>query len=187
MKIDSRNGLLLLGLSVALGCAWLNPLENAAIGHVDAGMKRALASFATARTLGALLSVAQGTDIAIEPAGVGVKFAPGQALRPVNEVVSQFADLMLAASVAFGVMRVSIAIASHWVFSACLTGVGLTWAWYRWRGSSGPGWLSRLVLAMLLVRFAIPLATIGTEAVFQGFLSAEYGPARLRSAEAATT
>lgn len=47
--------------------------------------------------------MAQGTEVAVEPAGVGVIFTPGQILDPVNDLLEQFSNLMLAASVAFGI------------------------------------------------------------------------------------
>ena len=43
--------------------SWLAPLDTPAIKQVDAGLKRALVSFAAARTLNALISVAQETEI----------------------------------------------------------------------------------------------------------------------------
>ena len=42
--------------------AWLAPLDAPATAQVDAGLKRALVSFATARALNGVISVAQGTD-----------------------------------------------------------------------------------------------------------------------------
>ena len=44
--------------------------------QVDAGLKRALATYAAARALNAVISVAQGTEVALEPGGVGVVLAP---------------------------------------------------------------------------------------------------------------
>ena len=96
-------------LVVLLG-AWAAPLGEPARASVDAGLKRALVAFAAARTLGAVVSVAQGTQVDIKPGGVGVGTAPGQVLQPVNELVDHFATAMLAASVAFGVQRVLLDI-----------------------------------------------------------------------------
>ena len=56
----------------------------------------------------------------------------GQALRPINDLVSQFAELMLAASVAFGVMKVMIAIGSFWPVSLLLSIFVVAWSWFRW-------------------------------------------------------
>jgi hypothetical protein len=174
MRRQLKRPLLLVALASVLAIAWLKPLEITATQQIDAGLKRALVSFATARALNAIISVAQGTEIAVEPAGVGVKLAPGQALRPINDLVSQFADLMLAASVAFGVMKVLIGIGSHWFVSLLLSASALGWAWFRWRGREPPSWLARALFVMLLVRFAVPLITVGNDALFQRFLSSDY-------------
>jgi len=174
MRHGTERFLLLLGLAIVLATAWLNPLEVAATEQIDAGLKRALVSFGTARALNAIISVAQGTDIAIEPAGVGVKFAPGQILRPINDMVAQFAELMLAASVAFGVMKVLISIGSYWVVSLLLSAFALAWISFRWRGRESPPWLARVLFVLLLVRFAVPLVTVGSDALFQRFLNDDY-------------
>jgi hypothetical protein len=174
MKQGAERILLVVVLAIALASAWLKPLDVAATEQVDAGLKRALVSFATARALNAIISVAQGTDVAVQPAGVGVKFAPGQILRPLNELVGQFAKLMLAASVAFGAMKVLISIGSYWGISMLLSAVALVWFLVRWRGWDAPSWLAGALLIMFLARFAVPLVTIGSDAVFHKFLSSDY-------------
>ena len=91
-------------------CSWLAPLDAPAVQQVDAGLKRALVSFATARALNAVISVVQGTELAIQPAGIGLILTPGQVLELINDLIENFSDLMLAACVAFGVQKVLIGI-----------------------------------------------------------------------------
>lgn len=155
-------------------CSWLAPLEPSANQTVDAGLKRALISFATARALNAVISVAQGTEIAVQPAGVGVIFSPGQALDPVNDLVEQFSNLMLTASIAFGVEKVLISIGAHWLVSALLTLFALVWAVVYLRQKMSPPWLSRLVVVLLMARFALPVVVIGSDLLFQRFMEADY-------------
>ncbi len=174
MRRGFERFLLLPILAVVLASAWLKPLEIAASHQVDAGLKRALVSFATARALNAIISVVQGTDVSVEPAGVGIKFAPGQALRPINDLVAQFAELMLAASVSFGVMKVLLGMGSHWAVSVLLSLFALAWFGLRWRGREAPVWLARILLVLLLVRFAVPLVTLGSDALFRKFLDGDY-------------
>lgn len=174
MKQGAERILLVVVLAIALASAWLKPLDVAATEQVDAGLKRALVSFGTARALNAIISVAQGTGIAIEPAGVGVMLAPGQILRPVNDLVGQFAELMLAAGVAFGAMKVLISIGSYWGISLLMSAVTIAWFVVRWRGLDSPGWLTSALLVLLMVRFAVPLVTVGSDAVFHKFLSSDY-------------
>jgi len=170
----ARRLLLLLGLAAVLGGAWLAPLDSSASQHAQAGLKRALVTFATARALNAVISVVQGTEVAVQPAGVGVIFAPGQVLDPVNDLVEQFSSLMLAASIAFGVELALIRIGGYWAVSLALTALAVAWAWASWRAAPAPAWLTRLFVGLLLVRFAVPLVVLGSEAGFRLFLEKDY-------------
>lgn len=161
-------------LAVLVACSWLNPLDSLAIKQVDAGLKRALVSFATARALNAVISVAQGTQVAFEPAGVGVNLAPGQALDPVNDLVEQFSHLMLVASVSFGVQRVLISVGGHWLVSMALTAVALFWSLLYFRQQTMPPWLSKILVVTIVLRLAVPVVTVGTDVLFQNFLAADY-------------
>lgn len=169
-----RRPLLILGLAAVLGCAWLAPLDSSASRYAEAGLKRALVSFATARTLNAVISVVQGTQVAVQPGGVGVTFTPGQALDPINDLVEQFSLLMLAASVSFGVQLALIKFGAFWGVSLALTVVALAWAWSGWRGPPARQWLTRFLVALLLVRFAMPLIALASEAAFHLFLADDY-------------
>ncbi|MEI7614294.1 MAG: hypothetical protein WCK63_15440, partial [Betaproteobacteria bacterium] len=166
--------ILALLVAALVACSWLSPLEPPANQTVDAGLKRALISFATARALNAVISVAQGTEIAFQPAGVGMIFSPGQVLDPVNDLVEQFSNLMLTASVAFGVEKVLITIGAHWGISLLLTLSALAWAAFYLRQSSSPSWLSRLLVLLLMARFALPLVVIGSDTLFEQFMHDDY-------------
>ncbi len=178
MKIDeshaARRLLLVLMVAAMVAGAWLATPEATADQHVDAGLKRALLSFASARALNAVISVAQGTEVALEPAGVGVVFAPGQALDPVNDLVEQFSNLMLMASISFGVQKVLISIGAHWVVSLLLSVAALGWMLFHGRGEPAPAWLSRILVVLLMTRFAIPVVTIGSDLLFRTFMAGDY-------------
>ena len=167
---------MVLAVAVALmvACSWLVPLESVANQQVDAGLKRALISFATARALNAVISVVQGTEVAVQPAGVGINFAPGQILDPVNDLVEQFGQLMLVASVAFGVEKVLISMGAHWAISSLLTVTAIAWVYAYLRRGTSPPWLTRMLLILLMTRFAMPLAIIGSDQLFREFLAADY-------------
>lgn len=138
---DAKRIIMALVVATMVACSWLAPLESAANRQVDAGLKRALLSFATPRALNAVISVAQDAEIAIQPAGVGVILAPGQLLDPVNDLVEQFAHLMLVASVALGIEKVLISIGAHWLISLSLTAAALGWGYFYFRTPASPLWL----------------------------------------------
>ncbi len=166
--------LLVLAVAAIVLGAWLAPIDAPASDRVDAGLKRALASFATARALNAVISVAQGTEVSAQPLGVGVNLAPGQALDPVNDVVEQFANLMLAASVSFGVQKMLIGVGGYWLVSLLLTVAIVARAWVYLGKLQPPAWLGSVLVVLLLVRFAVPLTTLGSDWLFQQFLADDY-------------
>ena len=178
MAATLRRLLLPAALLALLAAAWLVPPDAAATRQVEAGLERALVSWATARALNAAISVAQGTEVALEPGGVGVVFAPGEVLDPVNDLVEQFSTLMLAASVSFGVQRALLGIGAHAAVSAALSVAALAWGAWRWRRRRAPPWLARLLLVLLLVRFAVPAMALGGDLAFRVFLAPDYAAAQ---------
>lgn len=170
----ARKALVAFTMAAVTACAWLAPLDAPAMQQVDAGLKRALVSFATARLLNAVISVAQGTEASVQPFGVGVTFTPGQILDPVNDLVEQFSHLMLAASVAFGIQKALISIGSYWPVSLALSAAALGWWWCQLRRPQVPPWLSRLLVILLMLRFAVPVVTLGSDLLWQKFLATDY-------------
>jgi hypothetical protein len=89
-------------------------------------------------------------------------------------VVEQFSTLMLVASVAFGIQKVLLGIGAHWTISVLLTAAAAAWAVLAFRQRRSPPWPAQVLVVLLMVRFAIPLATLGSDALFQQFLAADY-------------
>lgn len=169
-----RRTLLLALLAVTVACAWLRPLDDLAGAQAQAGFKRAVASFATARALNAVISVVQGTELSVQPLGVGVTLTPGQMLDPLNDLVERFSDLMLMASVAFGVQLLLIEVGVHWGMSLALTLAAFAWAWPYIKRKQSPALLTRVLVALLLVRFIVPAAGMASDVVYRGFMQAQY-------------
>ncbi|NDZ17114.1 hypothetical protein [Variovorax sp. WS11] len=131
--------------------------------------------FAAARALGAVVSVAQGTQVALQPAGVGVNMAPGQALQPLDQLIDQFANIMLAASVSFGIQRLLLEVGCHWTVSAALSVAVLTIALLHWRNKPERlRWLQPVLVVLLVARFAVPISALGSEALYRAFMAEEY-------------
>ena len=81
---------LVAAVLIAVVFAWRAPLDAAANQQVDAGFKRALLSFASARALNAIISVVQGTEVAVEPAGIGALQLLGALTTEVAEETIDF-------------------------------------------------------------------------------------------------
>jgi hypothetical protein len=170
----ARKVILILGLLAAVVCSWTGPMDSPATAQVDASLKKAFVTFASARLLSGLMSIAQTAQLDFQPAGIGVSLSPGQMLAPLNELVKHFADLMLLACIALGIQKVLIGICSYWVVSLVLTLVMLAWVVVRFRQVQPPKWLSSAMVLMLMVRFAIPAGLLAAEEVSQKFLAEDY-------------
>lgn len=173
MKI-ARQAAVSLVLVALIFCSWFTTLDVPAKQRVDDGLKRALVTFAAARAASGVISVLQGTQIDIAPAGVGATLAPGQILAPINEMLKHLADLMLLACVAFGIQKVFIGMSSYWVFSLALTAIALSWAALFVSKHSPPAWLTKMLILVVMLRFAMPLAMLGTDLMSEKFLSQDY-------------
>lgn len=154
--------------------SWLDPIDSQANQQVESGLKRALVTFAAARALNGVISVIQGTEVSAQPFGFGLTLTVGQVLDPVNDLVEKFSDLMLVASIAFGVQKVLLAVGASWLISFAFSVVALAWCYLylteKWR----PVWLARTLAVLAIARFAIPVALVGSGLVFDSFLQATY-------------
>jgi len=178
-----RNLLLTVLAMLAVFAALSGTLDEVGNEQAQAAFKRALVTFAVARTLNGVISVAQGTEVAVEPAGVGVTFGVGQILDPINDLVEQFAGVMLVASTSLGIQNVLLGMTSWWGTTAALVAaVALALAVIWWPAERARRWdgaAVRLLLILLFLRFAVPLLVLGTNAVFDTFLATEQEAATL--------
>ena len=140
--------------------------------------QRAFITFALARTINGVISVVQGTEIALQPAGVGVTLTPGEILDPVNDLVERFSWIMMGATISLGIQNVLLDISAWWLIQA-LVAVLAAWLlirlWYPGQGSHvHRALLKRVFLLLLLIRFAVPVMLIANDLLYQKFLEARY-------------
>ncbi|QEA13597.1 hypothetical protein [Comamonas flocculans] len=185
-RLPPRTLLAMLGLALAVALCWWPRFNTVADEAVDAGFKRALVSFATARTLHGVIAVVQGTEVAVQPMGMGVTLTPGQMLAPINDLAAQVADWMLWASVAFGLQKLLLAMGGSLWVSGAVSLLALLWLAARLRGH-GPPWLTRLLVVLLFARLVMPVTILGSEQLFAHFLAQPYEQSQLASDAAAQT
>lgn len=121
-----RRGFILVVLVVLLTLCWSGHIERIAKAEADQALKRVVVAFSLSRTLNGLISVAQGTEIALQPAGVGVTLTAGELLDPLNDLVERFSVLALGASISLGgQMLLAELLAAFWVNAALTVLAGL--------------------------------------------------------------
>jgi hypothetical protein len=154
--------------------AWLPQPQQLALEHAEAGLKRALTTYAVARGLDALVSAAQGTELSAAPAGIGVITTPGQLLDPANDLLEQFSSLMLTAIVAFGLQVLLLQIGAHWLLSLSFTVVAVLLLLWGWRRGRVPAIWTRVLLVLAVARFAMLGCTFASDWVYRGYLAERY-------------
>lgn len=172
------------------GAAVSGVADNISQTYSERALKRALTTFAVARTLNGVISVAQGTEIALEPGGVGVMLTPGQILDPVNDLVERFSSVMLVAASSLGLQIILLEILSWWIVTAMLVASLAIWIASLWSPELGKkGYVRltiRLALILTVVRFAIPVVIISTNFLFDTFLLSKHEAATAELQTSAT-
>lgn len=176
---------LTLSLAVAalLAVAASGVFDRVGFEYTERSFKRALVTFAVARGLNAVISVAQGTAIAVEPAGVGLNFTPGQVLDPINDLVEQFSWVMLAAATALGLQRLLLELFASDLFTGLLAAVAVGALLALWLPRLAPPWralLLRLAVVLLVLRFAVPVLALTGELFYGTFLHERYAASSAR-------
>jgi hypothetical protein len=159
--------------------------------YTEDGFKRALITSGIARGLNGVISVAQGTEVAVEPVGIGVTFTPGEILDPLNDLVERFSWIMLASGTSLGVQRVLLDVTA-WVGFTALVGLAIVAAavvgW--WPGPVPPvirRGVYRLALVLVILRFSVPMIAILGETLYSRFLEPQYAASKQKLEQTAET
>jgi hypothetical protein len=157
---------------VSTAIAYSALVDDTGRRYSDEAFKNALVTFAVSRTLNGVISVAQGTELALEPGGVGVILTLGQVLDPINDLVERFSTVMLVATSSIGLQSVLLRISAWWGLTLALTlasGFVLLALWWPKFGATRIA--IRILLIALFLRFAVPTLVIMTTLIFNQFLA----------------
>lgn len=170
--------------------AYLNTLDKVAEQYTEAGIERALISFTIARGLNGVISVAQGTEFALSPAGVGLTFAPGQILDPVNDLVERFSWVLMVSGSSLGIQRLLIAITSTPIISILffvLVGLFVFMLWQpdTWQlikdkkiRSITQSIFNKTLILLIFIRFSVPVIALINEVIFLHYLQPQFTQAQ---------
>lgn len=156
-----------------MALSWTATVDDHADDVTLSNLKQALAILALARTFNGVISVAQGTEVAIQPVGVGVTLTLGEILDPLNDLVERFSALALLASVSLGLqLTLGKIMASAWL-SGLVTIIALTFTVALWVYKTRPPWfgrLSKILGFVIFLRFFLAVALLATHWVDSVFL-----------------
>lgn len=176
-KLSYRVAVTLLLLAV-VAINFTATLDRQAEAPVGEAFERALITYGVVRGINAVVSVIQGTEVAIEPAGVGVILTPGEMFDPVNDLIERFSLVVLIASTSLGAQKILIGIGATLFVQIAVAIAASIQLCALWR----PDWLTsrwgivlgRLALLLLMLRFLIPCAVLLNDVVYKQYLDQQY-------------
>ena len=164
-------------LALVAGAGFLavsGALDGPARASADRVFQQALLTYAAVRSLDAAVSLAEGTEIALQPGGLGVTVSAGEVLEPIDHIVEQFSSLMLVSTTSMGIQSLLLRASAWGLLTACLVCFLLARAAvaiFPHRVTPRLHHIVRVGLWLLLVgRFAVPVYAIGSAAFFERFL-----------------
>jgi hypothetical protein len=164
-------------IALAIAGALTGHIDRASEAQAEDALKNALVTFAVARTLNGVISAAQGTEVALEPGGVGVVLSVGEVLDPINDLIERFSAVMLVAASSLGLQALLLNITGWWGVSAFLVVAAAAFLVTIWMPESAAADYAvpalRVLLIMLFVRFAVPVLIVGTTLISDAFLVSE--------------
>jgi len=158
--------------------SFIKVIDKASSEHLDNALVRSLSTFAIARGLNGLISVVQGTEIYATPAGVGVNFAVGQIVDPMNDMLERFSWVMLMSSVSLGTQKLLLELGQTQLFQGLLAMSVLAllfilWVPKLWHKQSF-NFIFKSFIIFSFLRFLIPLIVLMNEGIYTYTLESKY-------------
>jgi hypothetical protein len=132
-----------------------------------------LGTYAVVRGLNGVISVVQASDVAVAPAGVGVRVAAGEILDPLNDLIERFSWVVLAAATSLGIQKILLTIFAWTGLRLILplaTILGLTAFLWPKRFGHFSGRAARLLILAMALRYLLPVTALLTNQVDHLFL-----------------
>jgi hypothetical protein len=165
-------------LDTVIEKTYISELDTRGSLYLDEALKKSVFTFAIVRGINGLISVIQGTYIAFTPAGLGVNFAVGEILDPLNDIIERFSWVMLISSTSLGIQKVLMEIGIWFGFNVLICFsmlILLTGIWIPKIQNINLKTLGcKLVIISIIIRFGIPFTAVSSGKIYDLFLKDKY-------------
>ncbi|MBU2590746.1 MAG: hypothetical protein ABIJ24_02700 [Nitrospinota bacterium] len=148
-------------------------LDNIADDYFSESITKAAVVYATCRVINASVSIAKESTLNLEPAGVGITLAVGQALDPIDDMTERVSDLLVTAITSLGVQKlafeIGVSIAPRILALFLLILSILTWFENEQLSSIKKTTMSFIILIMV-ARLALPISALASNYIQENFL-----------------
>ena len=172
--------IVLLSVSIILVfCIFSYNLDAQGKEHIDKNFTQSVLVFGSAKSLNAVISLAQGTEVDLPFFTIAI----GEILDPINDLIEQFSLVMLASMVSLGIQKIMLSFVSTDIYNYILV-CGIT-LFNLWILSGIKKYLSfrsllfKTVMVLVFLRFAVPLMGFVNEFTYNSFVKQEYNIVQL--------
>jgi len=156
-------------------------LDKTADAYFQESILKAGVAYATCRVINASVSIVKESKLQLEPGGVGVSLAIGQALDPIDDMTERLSDILVTAIVSLAaqklVYEMGISLAPP-ILGALLFLLSIL----IWISNERVGLIQKILaqslLFILIARFCLPVSSVANEFVHAHFFEAQTSEAR---------
>ena len=161
----------LIGIAIAIVLFFssglrLPVLDTTADTYFSDAITKAGLTYATCRAVNASISIVKESSLQLEPAGVGVSLAIGQALDPIDDMTERLSDVLVTAITSLGVQKltyeISISLAPPTLAVFLLILSILSW-FENDRLQRFQKIILRFALFIAIARFFLPMSSMANE------------------------
>jgi hypothetical protein len=149
-------------------------LDTATDAYFRESITKAGVAYATCRLINASISIVKDSSLQLEPAGVGVSLAVGQALDPIDDMTERLSDVLVTAIISLGVEKlayeIGVSVAAP-ILSIFLLVLSLLIWFKNERIISFQKTIMRFLLIILILRFCLPISSVANEFVNRYFFA----------------
>ena len=155
-------------------------LDKKANTYFNESISKAGLAYATCRVINASISVIQNSNLQLEPAGVGVSLAIGQALDPIDDMTERLSDVLVTAIVALGIQKLAYEISVSFappVLSILLFILSLLIWFNNKKIKFFQKTIIKIIFIVMIARLCLPISSVANDFLHTHFFEVQISEA----------
>lgn len=160
-------------------------LDTMTAAYFSEAITKAGVAYATCRVLNASVSIVKDSTLQLEPAGVGISLAVGQALDPIDDLTERLSDVLVTAITSIGVQKLAYEISvslAPLILSIFLFLLSILLWFEHERVASLQKTITRFTLLIIIARFCLPISAVADAHLHTQFFADQVSEATQRLA-----
>ena len=149
-------------------------LDTMTDSYFSESITKAGVAYATCRVINASVSIIKDSTLQLEPAGVGISLAVGQALDPIDDMAERLSDVLVTAITSLGVQKLAYEISVSFVprmLSILLFALSVLLWFESERLTSLQKTVTRFMVLLIIARFCLPISSVADEYLHEHFFA----------------